>query len=999
MIRIVFARIFLTGALISAVAVGLRADPVVTSTLGWIIDGTVSEATRAGDVVFLGGSIRTAAPTSKRVFGAVAMHTGSAEALFPALAFDDDVHVVIPDGVGGWFVGGEFSNIGDVDRDRLVRLTASGTIDLTWNARVGQGISSSVNALALVGGVLYVGGNFPNVNLDPRQNLAAISVATATLLTTWNPGANGVVTSLAIEGDTVYVGGSFGTLGNEPRANLGGVAASTALTTPWDPHPSGEVKDLLIDGGTLYVAGAFTTIDGAPRQHVAGFALPATSVLPQPSVTIDDDVYALAKSGATLYLAGAFHTVGGSSRGGVAAINAGTGALLPWNPDANDCVYDVAFSGGLIYLAGAFDRIGADVERLHAAAVDATSGAVAGWNPAFNGVAKHLFIDGATVHVAGDFSAYGAVVRTNALAIDLSTSELLSWNPAPNGWVTGMETAGEIVYIAGAFSEVGDVSRKGVAAVDAFTGDVVSTFNAQLNGGVNGLLLVGDTLYLAGDFSSAKSTARHHFAAVHAQTSELLPWNPDADDTGEALAADLAAPTAIYLAGRFTHVGGQTRNRLAAVDPVTGAPVTGWDPSANDWVYKLDVLNGIVYAGGKFTSIDGFARNHAAAIDATSGAPTAWNPSASGDLYDIDAFDDRVYLAGAFSSVAGESRSGMAIVSTSGTLLPWSQDDVNGSAVSVIDAASDGVLFGGIITSSADGKDVGAVFYPEAITTSTPNAPVQPKVVLVGNQARLSWSRAAHGAAPSRFILEGGSGRGRSDLANLNAGNVTELLTGPLPVGTYWFRLRSGNNAGVSAPSGDQAFVVGATGCSAPPGPPTDVTITRAGNSVAFTWRPPSGSEMLGYVLEAGSGKGRNDLVNADLGNVAAFQATAPDGGYWVRFRAYNACGMGLPSADTLVIMGTGGVLVGPPLELSAGVSGATVTLAWQAPAYGQGPFSYRLEAGSAPGLANAAVATFASPSAAVFGGVPPGVYYVRVRAINALGLGPASNEVMVVVR
>ncbi|MBI3491006.1 MAG: fibronectin type III domain-containing protein [Acidobacteria bacterium] len=84
------------------------------------------------------------------------------------------------------------------------------------------------------------------------------------------------------------------------------------------------------------------------------------------------------------------------------------------------------------------------------------------------------------------------------------------------------------------------------------------------------------------------------------------------------------------------------------------------------------------------------------------------------------------------------------------------------------------------------------------------------------------------------------------------------------------------------------------------------------------------------------------------------------------------------------------------PLNLTATVSGSTVTLAWSAPAGGD-VSSYILEAGSAAGLAN--LANFATNSTAtsyVATRVPPGTYFVRVRAVTASGLSDPSNEVTV---
>ena len=85
------------------------------------------------------------------------------------------------------------------------------------------------------------------------------------------------------------------------------------------------------------------------------------------------------------------------------------------------------------------------------------------------------------------------------------------------------------------------------------------------------------------------------------------------------------------------------------------------------------------------------------------------------------------------------------------------------------------------------------------------------------------------------------------------------------------------------------------------------------------------------------------------------------------------------------------------PAGLVSRVNGATVVLQWSAPAAFQ-PTSYVLEAGSSSGAidqANADIGNYASYTASP---VPPGIYFVRVRALNHGVPSAASNEVIVAV-
>jgi predicted phage tail protein len=87
-----------------------------------------------------------------------------------------------------------------------------------------------------------------------------------------------------------------------------------------------------------------------------------------------------------------------------------------------------------------------------------------------------------------------------------------------------------------------------------------------------------------------------------------------------------------------------------------------------------------------------------------------------------------------------------------------------------------------------------------------------------------------------------------------------------------------------------------------------------------------------------------------------------------------------------------------PPRSLSGTVSGGVANLQWTAPDLQQGgvPSEYRLEVGPTPGTTLMAVVTPGTKYSAT--GVPPGRYVARVRAANANGVSPPSNEIALVV-
>jgi hypothetical protein len=177
---------------------------------------------------------------------------------------------------------------------------------------------------------------------------------------------------------------------------------------------------------------------------------------------------------------------------------------------------------------------------------------------------------------------------------------------------------------------------------------------------------------------------------------------------------------------------------------------------------------------------------------------------------------------------------------------------------------------------------------------------------------------------------------------------------------------------------------------------PSSLQAVVQGATVMLSWVNPA-AVLIALQLEVGSGPGLSNLYVATM-PAASTQLTVADvpaGTYFVRLRAIGPAGRSAPSNEVTVTVGgcqTPGAPSPPAFTL---VAPGTVRLSWSAVAGAQ---SYVIEAGSSPGAADLAILDTGSSQPLLQASAPPGVYYVRVRARNACGVGPASSEAIVTV-
>lgn len=331
-------------------------------------------------VAYFGGEFKnTVRPSATRKYlAAVDVNSGALTSWNPNADGAVRAMVLAADGEHV-YVGGDFKRIGGASQRKVALISlATGAVVTSFSPSV----DGRVRALALSGDRLYVGGDFHSVSGAARPQLAAVDAHNGARLD-WTPPANtggsfvgqvgtrvkegdGAVYAIAVSGDgrTVHAGGSFTHFGG--RSGIlsldagSGVPVGTQFTMD---RPVFGLARWSVDGQRVFAAAG-----GAGGRL---YALDPGRSNPAWRAKVDGDAVAVAASETTAYLMGHYDYIvdqdsscykicpGGPYRKHIAGFNAETGALDPWNPQANTSTgpYTATVGENHLLIGGAFTKI------------------------------------------------------------------------------------------------------------------------------------------------------------------------------------------------------------------------------------------------------------------------------------------------------------------------------------------------------------------------------------------------------------------------------------------------------------------------------------------------------------------------------------------------------------------------------------------------------------------------------------------------------------------
>ncbi|OQY73810.1 MAG: hypothetical protein B6D44_06160 [Ignavibacteriales bacterium UTCHB2] len=691
----------------------------------WVPNNTVFATVRSGNTIYIGGSFNQIGP-STGCGSAIDINTGDPDLTYAKV--NGDVAIAIPDGSGGWYIGGQFTKVGGVERNRIARLNADGTLNDNWNPNA----NNQVFAIIISGSVVYIGGQFTTVGGQARYSLAAVDAESGQVIADWDPTVNGIVYSLAISGNIIYAGGSFSLVDVNQRNNIVALDITTGeVIVDWYSNANSYITSLKVSGSLMYVGGNFTLIGRQtpqpPRNHIAALQISdGEATYWNPNIT-GAYVQSIVVNENTVYAGGQFSYAGGYQRNNIVAINATTGSVIGnWNPNASAWVNSLVIVGSKLYVGGVFTSIGSQSPqpvRNKIASIDLETGVASTWDPNVDELGKvyTLAVNGSTIYAGGWFVCVGGIERNCLAAFDATTGIPTNWNPNVSdnsgdtthyqiGWVrkdfSGIEfpysdtlrfsdsrespfilslaVSGDRIYAGGVFTSIGGQTRYNIAAINTITGEVIQGWNPNTNGWVWTISISDSRVYAGGDFTAIGGYARNYIAAIDEVTGQVIDdWNPNADCSVQTITATTST---IYVGGCFSHIGGQDRNCIAALDTRYGQAVSGWDPNITGYiptVYSIALSGSLIYIGGDFSYVGDQERYCIAALRLEDGAVTDWDPRASGgspapEVRSLSVHGSIVYAGGRFTNIGREDRRGIAALDIeSGRATSWDPDPLS----------------------------------------------------------------------------------------------------------------------------------------------------------------------------------------------------------------------------------------------------------------------------------------------------------------------------------
>lgn len=553
------------------------------------------------------------------------------------------VSCAIPDGDGGWYIGGNFTRIGGIERWSVARVNADGSVNENFNVGyISDDTPGSsfpevgwVCSMHLSGNRLLIAGLFQWVGGVPRRYLAAVDADTGAVLEP-NYGLDDMCWVIASGESGLYVGGEFETILGQTRHNLARFIDSTA--TGIDPNfvaninflgPFSSVYDIHVVSGAVAIAGDFNDITGngygpVIRQNAA-LIDPATS---EPIVSfanpfIDGDVYQIRydTNNSRIYIGGVFSSVNAPAvtRIALAALDDLGVVIGGFDPSPNNEVTAITLGGSGIFVGGSFSSIGGFTRRQLAEV--ASDGTVTSWNPhpGDQTTVRCIVDDGSNLLIGGNFSSLNSTTTGGiaALNTDGTVTALAAGSTTVVRSVLTLDFAGERKIVVGESSALRLIDENGT-----------QDWSIVTNGQVNAIhhIAGSSTIYVGGTFTTINATSRARIAEINLSdgtvTSSAITLTGTQIRTITSIGS---SPTELYIGGAFTVVNGASRNNAATVSLSLNG-VGGWNPNINGTVFQIlpSYDGNSLYIAGAYTTVNGVAGERLSEVDATNGTLTGF---------------------------------------------------------------------------------------------------------------------------------------------------------------------------------------------------------------------------------------------------------------------------------------------------------------------------------------------------------------------------------------
>lgn len=501
----------------------------------------------------------------------------------------------------------------------------------------------------------------------------------------------------------ILIGGQF-TNFNKPGKNfLVKTNSANAQVDLSNPSPDNIIQTSIDDGnGGVYVCGAFNNFQGVPRAKIARLDSTGNVTSFQLSGFSGYAVHAMFLDGGTLYIAGDFDAIGGQTRVGLAAVNAQTGALLPWTPAlefwdnvgfASIQFYAIQVIGNKVFLGGAFqggyDTSSTFINRRALVAFDKQTGALSTWNANIGAGGQQVYCLNSwndSLVVGGAFLSISGGIRNNLAIIDTISAGLSPFNAHFNNAVYSIYDNDSTFYVGGFFTQVNfSNSRTGIAEINKSTGNLTSfapALLAQNTPIVRQFKKTGNELSICGRFNSINGDARGGFTTINLLTNALSSYIvngggifPFEFNTFFEIGNDL------YLGGSFSNFSPVVKPAVgvAAIDESTGDtlpfPLLSGN-SSNGIIWDMAIHEDYLYVGGDFdhnqpltlTSYKNLLRINLL----TDSVDYSWRPQPNNAVFSVLPDSNYLFVGGFFSQLDTNNRNLVAKINlTNGTVEPF----------------------------------------------------------------------------------------------------------------------------------------------------------------------------------------------------------------------------------------------------------------------------------------------------------------------------------------